>query len=52
MAILRAGMRVLKHLSHSLRLRNYYAVLGSHKLSSGFQFLRVFVAVIHIELGE
>ena len=48
--ILSAGLRFHSHLSGALRLRNYSAVVGNHKLSSRFSVLRVFVAVIQTEL--
>ena len=48
--ILSAGLRFHSHLSGGLRLRNCRAVAGNHKLARGFQFLRVFVAVIQTEL--
>ena len=48
--ILSAGLRFHSHLSGGLRLRNYRAVAGYHKLARGFWFLHVFVAVIQTEL--
>ena len=49
--ILSAGLRFHSHLSGGLRLRNYRAVAGNHNLARVFRFLRVFVAVIQIELS-